>query len=125
MDDDIEYVLRRYRTWAVVGCSPQPWRDSHRIAAMLKARGYRVIPVNPEAGGELLGEHCYDALPADQGIEVVDLFRRSSAVGVHVDGMQTPSRPFGTQSCLAYMPFLTFSPLTPPLAFAHSIASFM
>ena len=85
MTDDIEHVLTRYRTWAVVGCSPQPWRDSHRIAAMLQARGYRVIPVNPEAGDEMLGERCHDALPADQGIEVVDLFRRSSAVGAHVD----------------------------------------
>jgi predicted CoA-binding protein len=84
-DDDIEHVLTRYRTWAVVGCSPQPWRDSHRVAAMLQRRGYRIIPVNPEAGDELLGERCFDTLPADQGIEVVDLFRRSSAVGPHVD----------------------------------------
>ena len=85
MDDDIRYVLTELKTWAVVGCSPQPWRDSHRIASMLQGRGYRVIPVNPEAGDELLGERCFDALPADQGIEVVDLFRRSSAVGEHVD----------------------------------------
>ena len=84
-DDDIEHVLTRYRAWAVVGCSPQPWRDSHRVAAMLQRRGYRIIPVNPEAGDELLGERCFDTLPADQGIEVVDLFRRSSAVGPHVD----------------------------------------
>lgn len=82
---DIEYVLTQLKTWAVVGCSPQPWRDSHRIASMLQSRGYRVIPVNPEAGDELLGERCFDALPADQGIEVVDLFRRSSAVSAHVD----------------------------------------
>ena len=84
-DPVVAKVLTEYRTWAVVGCSPQPWRDSHRIAAMLQARGYRVVPVNPEAGDELLGERCYDALPAGQGIEVVDLFRRSSAVSAHVD----------------------------------------
>lgn len=82
---DVEHVLTQYRTWAVVGCSPQPWRDSHRIAALLQARGYRVIPVNPEAGDELLGERVFPALPAGEGIEVVDLFRRSSAVGRHVD----------------------------------------
>ena len=85
MDDDIRHVLTELKTWAVVGCSPHPWRDSHRIASMLQGRGYRVIPVNPVAGDELLGERCFDALPADQGIEVVDLFRRSSAVGEHVD----------------------------------------
>jgi predicted CoA-binding protein len=83
--DDIEHVLTRYRTWAVVGCSPHPWRDSHRIAAMLQSRGYRVVPVNPQAGDSLLGERCYDTLPAGEGIEVVDLFRRSSAVSAHVD----------------------------------------
>jgi uncharacterized protein len=85
MNDDIEYVLTQLKTWAVVGCSPQPWRDSHRIASMLQRRGYRVIPVNPEAGDSVLGERCFDALPAGEGIEVVDLFRRSSAVSAHVD----------------------------------------
>lgn len=85
VEGDVEFVLAQLRTWAVVGCSPQPWRDSHRIAAMLQGRGYRVIPVNPEAGDSVLGERCYPALPAGEGIEVVDLFRRSSAVGEHVD----------------------------------------
>ena len=82
--DDIRHVLTEYRTWAVVGCSPSPRRDSHRIASLLKARGYRVIPVNPECD-EVFGERCHPVLPADEGIEVVDLFRRSSAVSAHVD----------------------------------------
>ena len=85
MDDDIRHVLTQYKTWAVVGCSPSPFRDSHRIAALLQSRGYKVIPVNPAGCPELLGEPCYAELPADQGIEVVDLFRRSSAVSAHVD----------------------------------------
>ena len=85
MDDDIRHVLTQYKTWAVVGCSPSPFRDSHRIAALLQSRGFRVIPVNPEAGDELLGERCFPTLPAGEGIEVVDLFRRSSAVSEHVD----------------------------------------
>jgi uncharacterized protein len=83
-DDDIRHVLTEYRTWAVVGCSPSPLRDSHRIAAMMKRRGYRVIPVNP-ACDEVLGERCHPVLPPDRGIEVVDLFRRSEAVSAHVD----------------------------------------
>src|SRR3954451_3573464 len=83
-DEDIRYVLTQLKTWAVVGCSPHPWRDSHRIAALLQSRGYRVIPVNPEAT-EVLGEPCLPRLPSGAGIEVVDLFRRSSAVSAHVD----------------------------------------
>ena len=82
--NDIEFILRNLRTWAVVGCSPDRFRDSHRIASMLMAKGYRVIPVNPEVD-EVLGERCHPVLPADHGIEVVDLFRRSSAVSGHVD----------------------------------------
>jgi uncharacterized protein len=85
MDDDVEAILTRLRTWAVVGCSPDPARDSHRIAALLQRRGYRVIPVNP-AVDEVLGERCYARLDAiEEPVEVVDIFRRSDAAGAHVD----------------------------------------
>jgi uncharacterized protein len=73
------------RTWAVVGASPQPFRDSHRIASMLKARGYRVIPVNPNCD-ELIGERAYPSLAEiPEPVDVVDVFRRSDAAGEHVD----------------------------------------
>jgi predicted CoA-binding protein len=87
MDDDIRWALTQTQTWAVVGCSPNPRRDSHRVASLLQRRGFRVIPVNP-AVDELLGERCYPSLrdvPPSEGIEVVDVFRRSSAAGAHVD----------------------------------------
>jgi predicted CoA-binding protein len=87
MDADVRAILEGMRTWAVVGCSPDPGRDSHRIAALLQRRGYRVIPVNP-AAEEILGERCYPSLadiPADAGVEVVDVFRRSAEAGLHVD----------------------------------------
>jgi predicted CoA-binding protein len=87
MGDDVRAVLTGTRVWAVVGCSPDPRRDSHRIAALLQREGYRVIPVNP-AVDELLGERCYPslgAIPEAVGVEVVDVFRRSSAAGAHVD----------------------------------------
>jgi predicted CoA-binding protein len=87
IDEDVRAVLEGTKTWAVVGCSPDPGRDSHRIAALLQRRGYRVIPVNP-AVDEVLGERCHPSLrdiPPSEGVEVVDLFRRSSEVGSHVD----------------------------------------
>jgi predicted CoA-binding protein len=56
-DVTIRRVLTETRTIALVGWSPKPDRPSHRVAAFLKARGYRVIPVNPgQAGQEALGE---------------------------------------------------------------------
>jgi uncharacterized protein len=85
MDEDVEAILTGTRTWAVVGCSPDPGRDSHRIAALLQRRGYRVIPVNP-AVDEVLGERCYARLDEiEEPVEVVDIFRRSDAAGAHVD----------------------------------------
>ena len=88
MDDTIRHVLTAYRTWAVVGCSPDPWRDSHAIAALLLERGYDVVPVTPKAD-EVLGRRAYptlrDAVDDGHAIEVVDLFRRSEQAGVHVD----------------------------------------
>ena len=85
MDEDVEAILTGTRTWAVVGCSPDPGRDSHRIAALLQRRGYRVIPVNP-AVDEVLGERCYARLDEiEEPVEVVDIFRRSAAAGAHVD----------------------------------------
>lgn len=83
--DDVRAVLTGTRVWAVVGCSPDPTRDSNRIASMLMRRGYEVIPVNPMAT-EVLGERCYPSLAAvPRPVEVVDVFRRSSAAGAHVD----------------------------------------
>jgi predicted CoA-binding protein len=80
-------ILEQFTTWAVVGCSPDPRRDSHGVAAFLQARGKRVIPVNPLAcPGEILGEECVPDLAAVGGpVEVVDIFRRSDAAGAHVD----------------------------------------
>ena len=88
MSDDVGALLTGTRTWAVVGCSPDPRRDSHRIAALLQREGFRVIPVNPAGGEEILGERVYprlDAIPAGEGVEVVDVFRRPEAAGAHVD----------------------------------------
>jgi uncharacterized protein len=85
MDEDIRFALEQTRTWAVVGCSPDPRRDSHRIATLLQRRGFRVIPVNP-AATEILGERCFATLAEiGEPVDVVDIFRRSSEAGIHVD----------------------------------------
>jgi predicted CoA-binding protein len=88
-EETIRVLLSNPGTWAVVGCSPSPHRDSHRIAALLQRRGNRILPVNPTADGErILGEPCHRnlaALPADAAVDVVDIFRRADAAGAHVD----------------------------------------
>ncbi len=83
-DEVIRDILAQPRTIAVVGCSPDPGRDSHRIAALLQAKGHRVIPVNPTCDS-ILGEPCFATLsdiPENirEKVEMVDVFRRSEFV---------------------------------------------
>jgi predicted CoA-binding protein len=84
-DETIKVVLATPQTVAVVGCSPNPERDSHRIAKLLKARGHRVIPVNP-GHRAVLGETCYASLrDIPEKVDMVDIFRRSEHVAPIVD----------------------------------------
>ncbi|HKV54293.1 MAG TPA: CoA-binding protein [Candidatus Binataceae bacterium] len=81
-DGEIRAILSKPTTVAVVGCSDNPDRDSLRIAKLLKSKGFRVIPVNPqlEAAALLdeLGEQCYpDVESIPEPVEIVDVFRRS------------------------------------------------
>ena len=86
-DETLRRIFDSGHTWAVVGCSPNPRRDSHRVAVYLQSIGCRVIPVRPDTE-ELLGERCYPdlgSIPADTPVDVVDVFRRPALAGGHVD----------------------------------------
>lgn len=83
-DATIRAILTDTKVVAVVGWSPNPERPSHGVAAFLKARGMRVIPVNPGQAGQSHGDEVIRAslseIPKDDGVEMVDIFRRSEAV---------------------------------------------
>jgi predicted CoA-binding protein len=55
--------------------------------AYLQRRGYRTIPVNPNAaGGTINGERCYASLAdVPEPIDMVDVFRRPEAAAGVVD----------------------------------------
>lgn len=82
VETEIKEILTETRTIALVGWSPKPDRPSHRVAAYLKARGYRVIPVNPgQAGEAALGEVVRASLAdISEPVDMVDIFRRSEEV---------------------------------------------
>ncbi len=86
-DDDIATLLRRVKTIALIGASAKPQRPSHEVMEYLQGRGYRVIPVNPGLAGKmLLGETVRENLAAiPEPVDMVDIFRRSEAVGGIVD----------------------------------------
>ena len=73
-------MLEQYRTLAVVGLSSKSTRPSHGVAAYMKARGYRIIPVNPKETA-VLGEKAYASLEDVPGpVEIVVIFRRPEHV---------------------------------------------
>jgi len=84
----IDALLRRAKTIAVLGLSETPGRPSHNVARALQKFGYRIVPVNP-AAAEILGERSWPDLgSAIQGagpVDVVDVFRRPEHVPVIVD----------------------------------------
>lgn len=85
-DSEIRDILTSVKTIAVVGWSPKPDRPSHGVAAFLKRRGYRVIPVNPgQAGQDALGETVVASLAEAGPVDMVDIFRRSEEAGAVVD----------------------------------------
>jgi predicted CoA-binding protein len=75
-DEELGSILNTAKTIAVVGLSSNPERYSFEVASYLKAKGYRVIPVNPHET-EVLGETAYPSLEdVPEAIDVVDVFRR-------------------------------------------------
>ncbi len=76
---NINELLSKAKTVAIIGCSENIYRTSNYAARFLQERGYRVIPVNP-GPEEIHGEKCYDSLtdiPNDVKIDIVNVFRNS------------------------------------------------
>jgi predicted CoA-binding protein len=84
-DEVIRTILSHPMRVAVVGCSPNPSRDSHEVAVLLRQKGHTVFPVNPTAS-EILGVKCYPSLlDVPPPIDMVDIFRRSDEVAAIVE----------------------------------------
>ncbi|MBF9043814.1 CoA-binding protein [Rhodobacterales bacterium HKCCE4037] len=95
-DDLLRDVLRRSKSFACVGVSPNPVRPSHYVARYLSLKGYKVFPVNPGQAGSILFGTEVRAELADipEPFDVVDIFRRPEAVPEIVDAaLALPVRP--------------------------------
>ena len=99
-DAEIKDLLQRARTIAVVGLSDRPERDSHGIATFLLRQGYRVLPVNPNLHGPVLGQMPYASLrDIAEPVDIVNVFRRSEYVaGVVEDAIAIHAEAIWTQS---------------------------
>ena len=83
----VSWVLSHCQTIAVVGLSPKPHRASFDVAQYMQSRGYRIIPINPNAR-EVLGEKAYASLSEaaeHEQIDLVNCFRNSEDIAPIVD----------------------------------------
>ena len=73
-DEEIKAHLESARRIAVLGLSPKPERDSHKVGLYLKEHGYTIIPVRP-AQQVVLGEKVYPTLQdIPVPVDIVDAF---------------------------------------------------
>ena len=81
-DHDIRDILKRVKTFAVIGASPKPERPSNYVSRFLMDEGYAVRPVNPGIAGQSIHDEPVYATLADvpAPIDVVDVFRTSDAL---------------------------------------------
>ncbi|HSG04865.1 MAG TPA: CoA-binding protein, partial [Nitrospiria bacterium] len=71
-------LLERYKIVAVVGLSTNPGKPGHFVPKYLQENGYTIIPVNPMAKEDILGEKVYASLKEIPGpVEIVEIFRHS------------------------------------------------
>jgi uncharacterized protein len=75
--EQLKELLEGSNTIAVVGLSDKPDRTSYMVSEAMQAKGYRIIPVNPNAD-TILGEKSYARLrDIPEPVDIVNVFRRS------------------------------------------------
>jgi predicted CoA-binding protein len=78
--EEIKQILEKTKVIAVVGLSDNPDRTSYMVSEAMQNKGYRIIPVNPNAE-QILGEKCYASLTdITEQIDIVNVFRRSEFI---------------------------------------------
>lgn len=68
--------LREIRRVGIVGLSPDPSKDSHKVAKYLQDNGYEIYPIYPKES-EILGRKVYrNLLEISDIIDMVVMFRK-------------------------------------------------
>ena len=87
-------ILRRARSVAIVGASPNPARSSYFVGTYLQqSSDYRVYFVNPNAT-EILGQPAYPDLASLPEVpDIVDVFRKASDIPAVIDDVLAVGAP--------------------------------
>lgn len=79
-NDEIKTILSTVKTIAVLGLSPDPSKDSYKVAQYLQNAGYTIIPVYPKEE-TILGEKVYRSLEdIPLSVDMVNIFRKPDAL---------------------------------------------
>jgi predicted CoA-binding protein len=76
-DHEVKGILEEYKNIAIVGLSPNPEKDSNRVAKVLQKAGYKIFPVYPKED-TILGEKVYRSLTdIPERVDMVNMFRKA------------------------------------------------
>ena len=80
-DSYIAGILHEVKSFAMVGASANTRRPSYFVLKYLRAKGYKVFPINPgHAGGEIQAQKVFARLTdLEEPVDAVDIFRNSEA----------------------------------------------
>jgi len=84
-NEEIKAIFANVKTIAVLGLSPDPAKDSYRVAQYLKNAGYTIIPVYPKEE-TILDEKVYRSLEEIPfSVDMVNIFRKPDALNAVAD----------------------------------------
>jgi predicted CoA-binding protein len=78
INDDaiIQNIFLTCKSIAIIGLSPDPTKDSHKVAKYLQEHGYKIYPIYPKEE-MILGEKVYRSLSdIPEPVDMVDMFRK-------------------------------------------------
>ncbi|MGD2044851.1 MAG: CoA-binding protein [Gemmatimonadota bacterium] len=92
--EELRDLMSRVERIGVIGLSRFLEKPARRVPSYLAAKGYEIVPINPEAD-RILGQDVYDRLSDVPGdLDMVMVFRPSAEAGTYVhEIMERPERP--------------------------------
>ena len=87
INDDamMKTIFLTCKSIAIIGLSPDPTKDSHKVAKYLQEQGYKIYPVYPKEE-MILGEKIYRSLKEiPEKVDMVDMFRKPEIADTLVD----------------------------------------